>query len=199
MAKSLGLDEVAGVIIDKVMPESAGEEADLEAGDVIIEIDGEKLFTSNQLQSEIVLRRAGDKVNLTIWRNEKIINKVIKLKPREDIEEIAEVEDDIIDEIEPFNFEDLGFEVEPLTEEIEEKLDVSSGVLVSSIERYGHAAKRGLYTGGVIIKADRKEIKSVKDLQKIFSEKNGGDAVLLQVVYENTTQMVALEIPSGEG
>lgn len=198
MAKSLGLDEVAGVIVDKVMPESAGEEAGLEAGDVIIEIDGEKLYTSNQLQSEIVLRRAGDKVDLTIWRNEEKINKIIKLKPRDDEEEIASIEEEIM-EVEPFNFEDLGFEVEPLTKEIKERLDVPSGVVVSSIERYGHAAKRGLYTGGVIIKADRKEVNSVKDLKRIFAEKNGGDAVLLQVVYENTTQMVALEIPSDEG
>jgi len=82
-AKSLGLDKVEGVIVDEVLKDSPAKEAGIQAGDVILEINGKKVSTSNELQSQIVLHRTGDVVKLSVWREGKKIQKNVKLKQRD--------------------------------------------------------------------------------------------------------------------
>ena len=94
-------------------------------------------------------------------------------------------------------FKDLGFTVEPLTKEIKKTFDVKNGVFVKDVERYSIASERGLFPQCVIVKADRKMVKSPQDLKKIISGKSPGDAILLQIKLKDANQIVALEIPEG--
>ena len=196
-AKSLGLEEVRGVLIERIMEGSAAEEAGLEELDVILEIEGEKLYTSNQLQSEVSQKRAGDFVSLKIWREDKTLDVKVKLKPRDD-EDLAslEVEEEEEEKEDLFDFENLGFEVASLNDEVQESMDIDYGVIITQVERYSEAQKRGLFVGGVILKADREKVNSPKDLARIFANKSPGDGILLQVQYENGNRIVALEIPN---
>jgi serine protease Do len=82
-AKSLGLNEIGGVLVQRVIKDGPAEKAGLEVGDVILEFDGKAVKSSNELQSLIVKRHANDVVNLTIWRDGKKIYKSVKLEPRE--------------------------------------------------------------------------------------------------------------------
>ncbi len=203
-AKGFGLNDVAGVIIQKVRPESAGKEAGLENGDVILELDGKKVKTSEELQSRIAMNRAGDKVNLTIWRDGKKINKSVTLKSdkNDDMADskgkgITGAEEDFKDE--PLKFEDLGFSVKPLDKRTKNEFEVSNGLYISEVKRYGPVAQRGLSVGGIILKADRKEVRTTNDLKDIINSKNVGDAVLLQVKYKDVTRMIAIEITKKNG
>ena len=92
-------------------------------------------------------------------------------------------------------FDKLGFTVESLTSDMKKKFDVDYGVLVTNVEPYGIASKRNLFPNSVIVKADKKEVRSVGDLKKILNSKESGDAVLLYVKVQNATRIVALEIP----
>lgn len=203
-AKGFGLNDVAGVIIQKVRPESAGKDAGLENGDVILELDGKPVKTSEELQSRIAMYRAGDKVNLTIWRDGKKINKSVTLKSdkSDDVADskgkgITGSEEDLKDE--PMKFEDLGFSVKPLDKRTKNDYEVSNGLYISDVKRYGPVAQRGLSAGGVILKADRKEVRTTGDLKDIINSKNVGDAVLLQVKYKEVTRMIAIEITKKNG
>ena len=64
-------------------PLSAAVAASLNAGDVILEINGEPINKFNQLK-EAVEKSAGSPINLTVWREEKIFQTTIVPK-REDI------------------------------------------------------------------------------------------------------------------
>lgn len=198
LAKALGLDEVKGVLVDKVMPESAGESAGIEGGDIVLKVDEKSVNSPGELQNQVGLRRAGDEITLTIWRNEKIITKKVTLKGRdgEDISSNAVVgEEDKKD----YNFERLGFKVETLPASIKEKLEIEYGVLVSEITPYGEAHRSGLDKGVVITKADRKDVKSPKELKDIIENLKEGDAFLLQVYFDNVSRLIAMEIPKIEG
>lgn len=198
LAKSLGLDEVTGVLVDNVVPKSAAEKAGLEPGDVILEIDGKKLNSSNELQSAVTLRKAGDKVKLTIWRNEKKIVKEVTLQKRVDLSEVSENDEpvEVDDSSEDIgNFDKIGFTVKPLTSEDKSKFSVSAGVMITDVKRNSEAFKRGMRSGGVITKIERKQIKSVKDIKQILDSKNSGDAVMFQIKYQDTFRMIALLIP----
>jgi S1-C subfamily serine protease len=99
----------------------------------------------------------------------------------------------------PFTFENLGFSVKPLDNKTKRELEIKSGVLISDVKRYGAVAQRGMAVGGVIIKADRKDVRTSKDLQSILDSKSVGEAVLLHVKYKDITRMISIEIPKKNG
>lgn len=199
VARSVGLDKVEGVLINDLVEDSPAEKAGLQPGDIILKIDGEKVKTSQDLQSKIVLKRAGDDVELEIWRDEKKIYKTVTLQPRDDDGQMAEdteqKDDSEEQEEESANFEDLGFTVESLDSKMKEQFNVDHGVLITDVKRYSIAFERSLFPNGVIVKADRKEIESVSDLRDVIENKSPGEAILLQVKYRDANRIVALEIP----
>jgi len=199
-AKAVGLPKVAGVNVNKVVKGGAAEVAGIEAGDVILDVDGRTVKSSNELQSEIVLRRAGDKVNLKIWRDGREITKTVRLKAPNEADVAANDarsgDEDTFDSNEPVSFKDLGFSVTPLSSDQRSTFGVSQGVFVTKVERTGRMAYRGLRTNTVILKADGKEITSPSQLRKIISAKSPGDGVMFVVKNgDGSKQAISVQMP----
>ncbi len=198
-AKYAHLDKVEGVMVNDVLKGQAADKAGIDIGDIILAIDGKPVKTSNELQSQIVLHNAGDVVELTIWRNGKKIQKSVKLLPKND-EDVASNSSDETEKGEdvnkPVNFDKLGFSVAPLTADVKKNLDVNNGVLITKVVPFSPASNQGLVENGVIVKMDRKEIKSPEQLKEMIDSKKSGDAILFQVKYKDSNRIVALEIPS---
>jgi len=197
-AKGFGLENAEGVYIANVNEGSGGDKAGLKEGDIILEVDGHKVRSSNELQSVIVLHRAGDKVELTIWRDEKSIKKTVTLQPI-DGELVAENEKDDEKIQEPVNLEDFGFEVAPLDSEIKESFGIENGVFITSVKRYGLASDRGMFEGGVIYKVGKDDVDSPKHLEDLLTAKSPGEVVIIKIKYKNSNNFVAIEIPSKDG
>lgn len=200
-ARNVGLPEVQGVMVNDVLKDSPADKAGIEIGDVILELDGKKVNTSNQLQSYIAQKRVGDKVQVTIWRDKKKITKTVKLEPRDKKDTAMNDEDESSTDKkgssssnEPISFDNLGFSVAPLTAEQRREFDVKNGVYITRVQRFTHAADRGLMPNGVIVKVDRKELKTTGELKDIINSKKKGETVMFQVKYKERNQIVALEI-----
>lgn len=202
-AKAFGLDGVYGVKVESVLKGSAASEAGLEDGDVILKLDGEKLYTSPELQSRIAQKRAGDKVDLVIMRDKKIINKTVTLKSRDDNDNFADADNSDAqtggNNDSPVNFDKLGFKVEMLSDKIKKEYDTNNGVLITDVKRFSVASDRGMYPNGVIIEADRKEIKTTGQLKEIINGKKPGDSFLVKVKYPEVTRILAIQIPEKQG
>lgn len=199
-AKAVGLPKVAGVNVNKVVKGGAAEASGIEAGDVILDVDGRAVKSSNELQSEIVLRRAGDKVNLKIWRDGREITKTVRLKAPNESDlasnDARSGDDDTYDTNEPVAFKDLGFSVSPLSGEQKSSFGVSQGVFVTKVERTGRMAYRGLRSNTVILKADGKEISSPSQLRKIISAKSPGDGVMFVIKNgDGSKQAISVQMP----
>ncbi len=195
LAKALGLNEIKGVLVNKVMPNSAGELAGLESGDIILKVDSKEVNSPGELQNQVGLRRAGDKISLSIWRNKEEITKIVVLKGR-DGENISSNISEQGEDLNSFNFDRLGFKVEILPASVKEKMGIENGVIISDVTPYSEAFKSGLSKGVIITKADRKEISSPKQLKEIVEKLEEGDAFLLQVYYDDVSRLIALEIPT---
>lgn len=198
-AKSYKLDKVAGVIVQKVLEGSPAEKAGLEIGDVILDLDGMPVNTSNELQSRVSMHKAGDDVKLKILRDGKAIYKTVTLKPRDEDSKTAsndvktgKSEDDEINK--PVKFEKLGFSVSPVTTKVKEDLGIDKGIIINTVERYGEAASRGIVPNGVILKANNQEISTTGQFKKII-EQNAGEVVRLQVKYKDGARLVFIEVP----
>jgi len=200
-AKSLKLDKVAGALVDDIIKDSPAEKAGIEQGDVILELDGKPVNSSNDLQSLVAQRRAGDKVNLKIWRDGKAISKSVTLKKRDDAN-VASNEDGVTGsttkEDESTNgtvsFKDLGFTIAPLTEQVKKELEIEDGVLITKVERFSHASERGLFPGIVIVKAEKQTITKTGQVSKLIKDRQG-EVLKLQVRSKDGSRLIFLEIP----
>ncbi|MBI5214758.1 MAG: Do family serine endopeptidase [Ignavibacteriae bacterium] len=202
-AKALGLKNKHGVFIDNVQVDGAAAEAGLKDGDVILSIDGKEVNASNELQSMIAQHHPGDNVTLEIFRDGKTFKKSVTLRSR-DAETVSardsnprkKESDEEEMPTKTASFEDIGFSVKNLTSQQKEDYEVENGVVVSDVKRFSEASNRSLRTGDVILEADKKQIKSVKDLKSVLENQKAGDAVLLRVKRrEGTTNFITMQIP----
>ncbi len=200
-AKAVGLKKVSGVHVNRVVKDGAAASAGIEVGDVILKVDGETVKTSNDLQNEIVLRRAGDKVNLTIWRNGSEIVKTVRLKALDGDNSFADAEPRAGEittkpQDEPVSFKGLGFTASGLSSAQKNEFDTKSGVVVSKVESRGAVARRGMRQGTVILKADGQNVDSPAQLNTILNSKKPGDGILFVVKdKDGTRRAVTVEIP----
>lgn len=69
VADEFDLDVDGGAVVDSVQPGTAADEAGLQAGDIIIAVDGEPLSSMSDLAVDIRNRDPGDRITLTIVRD----------------------------------------------------------------------------------------------------------------------------------
>lgn len=198
-SKAVNLDKVQGVFVESIIKGSPAEKAGIEQGDIILELDGTPINSSNELQGKIVLRRAGETIKIKLFRDGKIIEKSVKLLPRDgtDVasgESVTPSKKDE-DKNEPVNFDKLGFTVMPLDAKVKENLDVTDGAYISSVQQAGPAARKGITTNGVIVSVSGQAVKSVAELKKIIDSKKPGEAVLLKIKYKDSMRAIPLGIP----
>lgn len=199
-AKTVGLNKVSGVMVGRVVRGGAAESAGIEESDVILEIDGMPVKTSNELQNQIVLRRSGDRVSLKIWRGGKEITKSVVLRSMGDSGDFADITSQgraggTIDSDSPVSFKGLGFTVEALSRQTSSELETTTGVYVSKVDQRGAVARRGLRPGSAIVKADGKTVSSPAQLKQILDAKKAGDGVLLVVKTKEGRQAITVEVP----
>ncbi len=80
VAKYLGIKKTRGVVIFAINRNSSGDEAGLEPGDIILEVDGEKILRSEDLMVIIKDGETGQKLKFKISRDGDIITKTVELK-----------------------------------------------------------------------------------------------------------------------
>ena len=77
----IGIKADEGVVVTNLYRNSVGERAGLQPGDLITDIDGNRVRTFEDLQSIIADRKVGDIVKFTVLRSEGQFTATIKLPP----------------------------------------------------------------------------------------------------------------------
>lgn len=147
VAKSLGLDKVAGALISAVTPGSPADKAGVKRGDVVTELDGVAVTDSNNLRNHVARTQPGSTVKLKVLRDGQEHILTAKLS------ELAVAGKDG-DEPAQGGAERgaFGLSVQPLTPELAERLGVSgaTGLAVTGVDPSGAAASAGIRQGDVI-------------------------------------------------
>jgi len=82
IAKYFGLKTAEGVIISDIKKNSPAEKAELKVGDIILEINGEKIQNEETIISIINDAKAGDVLSLKIYRDRKTFDANLTLEKR---------------------------------------------------------------------------------------------------------------------
>jgi Do/DeqQ family serine protease len=165
MAKALKLDRPAGAIIDDVWKRGPADKADLEPGDVIIEVDGQPVYDAQTLQYRIGVNTDGASTDIAYVRNGKTRNTTVTLSlPPEDpardprvLEGNHPLNGVTVDNLSPRYSEELG--LDPL----------STGVVVAEVQSHSFAARRGLRPGHKILSVNGKNVRTAAELEREIS------------------------------
>ncbi len=156
LAEAYGLDVEKGALVAQVQPASAADEAGIEAGDVIVRLDGDDIDDAGELRNRIGLMRVGDEVQIEVIRDGK--RKRIRARLGGQQEQLAAVEM-------PPSLQ--GAEIT----EVPEERGVA-GVLVSQVEPGSAAARRGLRVGDIVTKVNRQPIDGLKAFYDALQDAN---------------------------
>jgi serine protease Do len=80
IAGRLGMPAAEGALIVRVEQPSPASRAGIEAGDVILEIDGQKILTADDVVGGFVQARVGQKMKLVLWREGKKVTVTMDLE-----------------------------------------------------------------------------------------------------------------------
>ncbi len=80
LAKERGINITEGLLVDGVGEKSAAQYAGIRPNDVLVEIDGKKLKSFEDLKQNIDLAKVGDSLNMKVYRNGKYLDIPVRLK-----------------------------------------------------------------------------------------------------------------------
>ncbi len=86
----------------------------------------------------------------------------------------------------------IGISVGDLSEELKEKLEIDSGVLVLKVKKNSPAAVSGLKEGDIITKFNGNLIKNSKDFRKMFRKAKPGDMIELEVISGKSKKVITV-------
>jgi serine protease Do len=173
-----GLPGIFGALVQEVTEGGPADEAGLRPEDVIVAVDGEPVYRGGNLQQLVAERRPRQEVVFSIYRDG---------TPREIEVELGELP---MDEAEaeggvsptrPVALERLGMEVQNMTSELARSLgyEDASGVIVSSLEPLGPAARRGVARGLKVLEVNGTEVESTGDIDRALLSVEQGTVVSL--------------------
>ncbi|MCP4124493.1 MAG: Do family serine endopeptidase [Bacteroidetes bacterium] len=180
-AEEMGIEDVQGVYISEIVQGSGADDAGLQPGDVITQINGNRIKSSPELQETVGRFRPGDAIGVEIIRDNKTISKDVVLKTRDNSTDIISKKEA---EKESGALAKLGGVFENLTPEEARAIGVRGGVKVKKIKDGVLADNTQMQPGFVITKANNKPVYSMEELEEILSVYTG-DGVLIEGRYPN--------------
>jgi serine protease Do len=175
MAKAFGEKEAKGVVVGDVTASSPAQDAGVQRGDIIQELNGKPVADSNQLRMTISMMQPGTTVKLKMIRGGSPRELSVKLAemPTENAKVKAEGEgvEKALD----------GVEVTNLNPQIAEQLNLppsTTGVMVTDVDPSSKMADSGLRKGDVIQEVNHQPVKNVSEFQSAM-RKSGSNPLLL--------------------
>ena len=82
VARYFGMSEVRGVIVSDVYKKGPADKADLRVGDIILEVNGDRVNSAEEFSSVLSDANPGDVLKLKVFREHKMINIDLKLEKK---------------------------------------------------------------------------------------------------------------------
>jgi len=150
-AEALEADVDSGALITNIVPKSAAEDAGLEVGDIIVEVNGKKVDDASELRNTIGLMRSGDEVDVKYVRNSRTRSTKALLGQAQ-------------------SQQLTGADIHPGLEGAvfaEASTTSDDGVEVAEVAPGSPAAQRGLRPGDIITAVNRNRVRNLPDLESI--------------------------------
>jgi serine protease Do len=191
IAESMGLKEARGALVAQVTPDGPAAKAGLEAGDVIVSVEGDAVKDGRDLARKIAGRDPDQSVKLGILRDggERTVD--LKLAEMPDSPETRFGMDRR--DSQRRDVPRLGLTLAPADAE---NGTAGKGVVVTDVDPDGPAAERGVRSGDVILEVGGKEVRRPADVRKALQEARAEDkrTVLMRLKSGEQVRFVAVPL-----
>ncbi len=171
-----------GVVVRTIEADAPASKSDLRPFDVITHVDGTPIESDSQLQHEILKKKIGQSVQLSVWRKGQAIK--VPIKTGELPNEVARASNALPTQPSPPTQESVGkfgLQVQELTKDVAERLHlpVQQGVVVTDVEDNSIAAGQDIQREDVITEVDGKPVTNVQSFREALKKADPKRGVLL--------------------
>src|SRR5438105_14367183 len=170
-----------GVVVRTIEADAPASRSNLRPFDVITQIDGAPVTSDSQLQHDILRKKVGQSVELTVWRKGQPIK--VPVKTGELPDEITRASNRPVQpsEPKPQDVGKFGLQVQELTKDVAERLHLSAqqGVIVTDVEDNSIAAAKDIQREDVITEVDGKPVTNVQSFRDALNKADPKRGVLL--------------------
>lgn len=217
-AKTAKLAEASGVVIESVRSESPAARAGLRAGDLVLELDGERIRSTRHFTRVVRETPPGRTVDAVVVRDGS--RQTLRVTPEVTGELSGNLSNDrgrpsarlrvAPDILRDFNFNfernaprlapsagraRLGITLSPLGTQLAEYFGVKEGVLVASVESGTPAADAGLKAGDVITAIGGRAVSSAQDVTAAVRRVEAGSGFDIAVTRDRMPLMLKATLP----
>jgi serine protease Do len=187
-----------GVVVRTIEADAPAYKSDLRPFDVITQVDGASVSTDTQLQREILKKKIGQNVELTIWRKGQTLK--IPVTTGDLPNQIAQATNEP-NPAAPSKQEDVnkfGLQVQDLTKEVATRLKLSmqQGVLVTDVADNSIAAGQDIQREDVITEVDGKPVTSVASFRDALMKSDPQRGILLYLDRKGSKTFAVLKATS---
>ena len=162
LTSAFGLTEKKGAVITKVAPDTPADQAGLKLGDIITAINNQPVKTASDIRNRVGLLRVGEKVNLTVIRNERTLNLTA-----------------VIADTKTVNGKEVSQYLEGATLN-----DSDDGIEIREVEQGSTAWKVGFQKGDTVVGFNRRKVKNIAELTQRFA--HNSSPYLIQIQREDS-------------
>ncbi len=166
-AKEIGVKETQGFYINKVTKNSGAEKAGLQKGDIIVQLDDNKINGFAELTAYINTKRPNDVVQVRIIRDEKEKTIQVKLSKKELL-----------------NYEFNGIEFEDIDAADKKKFRIKEGVKIKTLSNPDYTEYANLLNGAIILSIDGQKAKDMETVSSYLAKKENQKAQY-QIITKN--------------
>ena len=189
LAAYFGLEDTKGVVITEIVKDSAAEKAGLEQGDIIVEFDGKTVEKAYTFRSRVAVLKPDTEVKVVVLRDGKRKTFTVKLGERPVKKQISDAKSE--------SLEQLGFDVQELTDELAEKFKYKglAGVVVDQVESGSLAALAGIRPDLLVQEVNRQPVTTIEEFNNAVEKAVKEGTILLLINNGRYNQFLILTLP----
>lgn len=194
-SKFFQLTDASGALVSQVEDDGPGAKGGLKIGDVITEVNGEKITDAGQLQVEVGQKKPGTAVKLGLIRDGKNMTVPVTLEAMgardKKGEEVGENSG---------GKGRWGIGLSDLTQDVRGELQIPTnvqGAVVEQVQPGSSADDAGLRRGDIIVQVNRRDVKDASDVKEALSSVAKGHDALVLVWSNGGNTFRVLHAPEG--
>ena len=198
-AEAFGLPRTGGALVNAVEKGSPADKAGVEAGDIILKVDGREVHSSVELPRIVTVVKPGSKVTLSVWRKGASRDLTVTVAEMKEDDSATQPRRGSPAQKEKAKPNRMGLMLSDLTDDQKKEADVKTGVLIEDVA----ASVRGNVQPGDVVLAlvnrgQTTEAKSAEQVNALLAKLDKGASVTLRLKRGEQEFFATLKLNGGE-
>ncbi|WP_349357636.1 DegQ family serine endoprotease [Stappia sp.] len=188
IAESLGMDAAEGALVAGITEGGPAEASGLEAGDVILEFNGQRVPEMRDLPRMVADTAVGEEVDVIVLRKGEEVTVQVTLGRLEEADVASADGTTPPGDEAPAATSMMGMTLAPMSDELRQQYSISEeveGVVVTAVEEGSDAAEKRISAGDVVVEVAQEAVSTPADIRNRIEELKEDDRRLALLLISN--------------